>query len=194
MSSKDSTNFAPSLINAWHPLNAARRQNGTANTIRPCSKACDAVIKLPRLQASLHDQSPRNPGHDRCIGKLGRQGGTTSGTQSQHTHQTPRCDETSPCSRVDNPANPQPTTAIVMPRLVGEPLVAAVSIPRCQARYDNCITQPRGTKDQPSANRTSMSRREPTTANEQRLSRNDFTSPRAYRQIGGSLISRNKGG
>ena len=48
ISSKDSTRRAPSRNSAWQPLDCGMSTSpGTANTARPCSVACAAVIKLP---------------------------------------------------------------------------------------------------------------------------------------------------
>ena len=62
-SSAVSTSFAPSRIRRWQPREVRlSTRPGTANTSRPCSMACRAVISAPAAVARLdHDHPQRQP-------------------------------------------------------------------------------------------------------------------------------------
>ena len=78
MSSALSTSLAPWRISAWQPRDSGEWiEPGTANTSRPYSAACRAVISEPDCSAASTTSVPRaSPAMMRLrIGKLGGSGG-----------------------------------------------------------------------------------------------------------------------
>ncbi len=140
-SSQQNTALAPCRIRSWQPDDVrARTLPGTANTSRPCSRACFAVIRLPlRLAASTTSTPSESPLI--ILLRMGKflASGTVPGANSERISPPSRMAACScPFSGGYTQSGPVPSTAMVLPHPARAARWASLSMPL--ARPETVVT------------------------------------------------------